>query len=189
MKTFSFRPTLTLKGRKFKGLRGFSGKPFHPPLTDIPITAYLLVAGFDVVSFVGGGSHTWAGELWHIGAWVMAAGLAASVLAALTGYVDARSSSEAGTQARRTINTHAAIMIVVTVLAAIDLALRLVGYHDHQATPLAIMVLSVVTALLVALGATFGGSLVFEYGFNVETAGDHPVWHRSETDVMPGEHD
>ena len=35
---------------------------------------------------------------------------------------------------------------------------------------------------------SFGGALVFEYGFNVETAGDHPVWHRSETDVFPGWH-
>ena len=43
-------------------------------------------------------------------------------------------------------------------------------------------------AVLVSVGATFGGSLVFEYGFNVETAGDHPVWHRSETDVFPGAH-
>ena len=32
----------------------------------------------------------------------------------------------------------------------------------------------------------FGGSLVYDYGFNVETAGDHRVWHRSETDVFPG---
>ena len=39
MRTFSFRPALTLKGRKFKGLRGFAGKPFHPPLTDIPVGA------------------------------------------------------------------------------------------------------------------------------------------------------
>ena len=51
-----------------------------------------------------------------------------------------------------------------------------------------VVVLSVVVALLVSLGATFGGSLVFEYGFNVETAGDHPVWHKSETDVFAGEH-
>jgi hypothetical protein len=29
---------------------------------------------------------------------------------------------------------------------------------------------------------------VFDYGFNVETAGDHPVWHTSETDVFPGDH-
>jgi uncharacterized membrane protein len=50
-------------------------------------------------------------------------------------------------------------------------------------------VLSVVIALLVSVGATFGGSLVYEYGFNVETAGDHPVWHRAETDVFPGQHD
>lgn len=189
MKTFSFRPTLTLKGRKFKGLRGFSGKPFHPPLTDVPITAYLLVAGMDVVSFIGGDSRGWAGDLWRVGAWVMAAGLATSLLAMLTGYADARTSSEAGTQARRTINSHAAIMVAATVLAAVDLALRLTGYHDHAASPVGIMVLSIVVAALVAVGATFGGSLVFEYGFNVETAGDHPVWHRSETDVMPGEHD
>ena len=39
-----------------------------------------------------------------------------------------------------------------------------------------------------ALGAAFGGTLVFDYGFNVETAGDSPVWHASETDVFPGEH-
>jgi hypothetical protein len=38
------------------------------------------------------------------------------------------------------------------------------------------------------LGATNGGSLVFDYGFNVETAGDHPVWHVTETDVLPGRH-
>ena len=28
---------------------------------------------------------------------------------------------------------------------------------------------------------------MFGYGFNVETAGDHPVWHRSEVDVFPGQ--
>ncbi|MEA2477997.1 MAG: hypothetical protein QOC87_2196, partial [Actinomycetota bacterium] len=36
---FSIRPAMKLSGRKFKGLRGFAGKPFHPPLTDIPIAA------------------------------------------------------------------------------------------------------------------------------------------------------
>jgi hypothetical protein len=49
-------------------------------------------------------------------------------------------------------------------------------------------VLSIVVAALVSVGATFGGSLVFEFGFNVETAGDSPVWHVSETDVKPGDH-
>ena len=35
--------------------------------------------------------------------------------------------------------------------------------------------------------SNIGGTLAYDYGFNVETAGDHPVWHRSETDVFPGQ--
>jgi len=65
--------------------------------------------------------------------------------------------------------------------------LRLNGYHAEASTPIGIMILSVVTAALVSWGATYGGTLVFDYGFNVETAGDSPVWHKSEEDVFPGQ--
>jgi uncharacterized membrane protein len=186
MRKFSVRPTLTLRGRTFKGLRGWSGKPLHPPLTDFPIVSYTLAAAFDVVSAVAGKNHSWAREMWHAGTYTFIAGAGVSVLTALTGLWDAWKSSEAGTQARRTINTHATIMVTVTWLAAADIAWRLNDYHTHAVTPVGIMVLSVIIALLVGVGATFGGSLVFEYGFNVETAGDSPVWHKSETDVFPG---
>src|SRR3954470_6115898 len=168
---FSVRPTMTMQGRQFKGLRGWSGKPTHPPLTDFPIAAYVLAAGFDVISTVAGDSHGWARELWHAGTYTFIGGAAVSVFAAITGLWDAWKSSEAGTQARRTINTHATIMVTVTVLVLIDVVWRLSQYHTKLVTPVGIMILSVVAALLVALGATFGGSLVFEYGFNVETAG------------------
>src|SRR3954451_2190559 len=171
MRKFSVRPTLTLKGRKFKGLRGWSGKPLHPPLTDFPIAAYVIAALFDVLSAVGGKDHTWTREMWHAATYTFLAGAAVSVLAALTGLWDARTSSEAGTQARRTINTHATIMVTVTVLALVDIGWRLNDYHTELVTPTGIAVLSVVVALLVSLGATFGGGLVYEYGFNVEKVG------------------
>jgi hypothetical protein len=74
------------------------------------------------------------------------------------------------------------------VLALVDVVWRLNGYHTEAHSPVGIVVLSVVIALLVSLGATFGGAMVYEYGFNVETAGDSPVWHKSETDVFPGRH-
>jgi uncharacterized membrane protein len=189
VRRLTVRPPLTLKGRTFKGLRGWSGKPLHPPLTDFPVAAYVLAAVFDVSSAVGGEDQTWARELWHAGTYIFIAGAAMSVLAALTGLWDAWKSSEAGTQARRTINTHATIMVTVTVLALADIAWRLNDYHTEAATPVGIAVLSVVIGLLVSVGATFGGSLVYDYGFNVETAGDHPVWHRSETDVFPDRYD
>jgi len=43
--------------------------------------------------------------------------------------------SEQGTQARRTINTHATIMITVTVLALADIAWRLNDYHSRPVAP------------------------------------------------------
>lgn len=187
MRRFSVRPTLTLRGRKFKGLRGWSGKPTHPPLTDFPIAAYILAAVFDIIATLGR-HETWAGDFFRAGTFVLVGGAAVSVLAALTGFWDWLRSTEKGTQARRTANTHAWTMITVTVLALVDIALRLNVYHTRTYPSVAILVLSIVVAVLVAVGATFGGTLVFDYGFNVETAGDSPVWHRSESDVLPGEH-
>src|SRR3954451_22927332 len=130
MRRFSFKPSLTLKGRKFKGLRGFAGKPFHPPLPDFPIAAYILAAVFDVVAFAGR-HHSWAPEYFHAGTYVFIGGAAVSVLAALTRLFDAWGSSQAGTHARRTINSHATIMVTVTVRALIDIALRLATYHTR----------------------------------------------------------
>jgi hypothetical protein len=111
-----------MRGRTFKGLRGWSGKPLHPPLTDAPVGAYVL----------------------------------------------------------------AVTMVTVTVLIIIGICLRVFGYWDEQSTPAIALVLTLIAAARTALGGTIGGSLAYDYGFNVETSGDHPVWHRSELDVFPG---
>jgi uncharacterized membrane protein len=129
----------------------------------------------------------WARDFFRAGTYVFIAGAFVSVFAALTGFWDWLRSTEKGTQARRTANTHAWTMVTVTVLALIDIALRLNVYHTRTHPTIAILVLSIVVALLVGIGATFGGTLVFDYGFNVETAGDSPVWHVSEVDVFPGQ--
>lgn len=186
MRHFAFRPSVTLRGRENYGLRGLAGKPFHPPLTDIPVGAYVFAAVFDLVSVIlGDGSET-ARALYLAGTWLMVGGVAVSLLAALTGWADWHRSSEPGNQARRTINAHAIIMLGVTAVAIVDMIARL-ALSGEPATPAWIMVLTIVAAAAVALGATYGGSLVFDYGFNVEVAGDSPVWAPSEVDLLPGE--
>lgn len=188
MRRFSFAPSFMLSGRTFKGLRGYSGKPFHPPLTDVPITAYLFTAAFDVLSLLLHGSHPVVGrQLFVAATWTLLGGAAVSLLAALTGWADWHRSSEPGTQARRTINAHAITMIVVMALVLVELFLRLLVWPDDASAPVLAVVMSAAAALLVAVGASLGGTLVFDYGFNVETAGDHPVWHNSEVDVRPGD--
>jgi uncharacterized membrane protein len=118
---------------------------------------------------------------------VAAAGILCSLFAALTGFWDWLRSTEAGTQARRTANAHALTMITVTVLVLAGIATRILVYPGHHSTPVIPFVLSLVAAALTVLGGTIGGTLAYDYGFNVETAGDSPVWHRSEHDVLPGQ--
>ncbi len=187
MRRFSFRPALTLRGRPFKGPRGWAGKPLHPPLTDIPIGAYLLAVAFDVISFTGGDDQPWARDFYRTASFVLIGGAAVSVLAALTGFWDWLRSTEKGTQARRTANAHAWTMITVTVLVAVGIAVRALAFWDEPSTPALALGLTLAAAALTVIGGTLGGTLAFDYGFNVETAGDHPVWHKSETDVFPGD--
>jgi uncharacterized membrane protein len=187
MRTFSFRPALTLRGRTFKGLRGWAGKPLHPPLTDVPVGAYILAAAFDVISFVGGDDEAWARDFYRAASFALIGGASVSVLTALTGFWDWKQSTEKGTQARRTVNAHALTMITMTMLVIVGIAVRVATYWDEPATPLLALALTLAAAALTFLGGTIGGTLAYDYGFNVETAGDHPVWHPSETDVYPGD--
>jgi uncharacterized membrane protein len=198
-KLYSIRPTLTLKGRKFLGLRGWSGKPTHPPLTDFPIVCYLLAAAFDVVSYVAAqGDHgRVAHDFFVAGTLVMVAGFVASLGTALTGFWDwwkgmARlpNTGPIGrarhTQVWRTANWHMTVMLTVTAIVLVDILLRWSTFNDRMSS-LPIAVLSVVAAGLVTLGAAYGGTLVFEYQFNVEDLKGSTVWDETEVDQLPGD--
>ena len=81
-----------------------------------------------------------------------------------------------------------AVMVVLAAkLVLVGIAVRVGPFWDDAHTPLLVLVISVVAAVLTFVGGTIGGTLVFGYGFNVETAGDSPVWHKSEHDVLPGD--
>jgi uncharacterized membrane protein len=192
-KLYSIRPPLALKGRRFLGLRGFTGHPSHPPLTDFPVVCYVLAAACDVVSFVAGSAPV-QHDFFVTATIVMVAGFAVSLLTALTGFMDwwkgmprDRRSGPIGrakhTQVWRTANWHMTVMLTVTAVIVADLIVRFSRLHEGQ-TPALILVLSVLAAVGVMYGALYGGSLVFEYGFNVEIP-DAP-WRESDVDELPG---
>lgn len=182
---FSIRPSLTIRGRKFKGLRGWAGKPFHPPLTDIPVAAYIFAMVFDIVSAVAGDDSSVGRDFFVSGTHVVIAGAIVALPTALTGFWDWWRSTVPGTQARRTANWHMAVMVVVTLIVLANVVLRLSSWDD-PVVPTSVLVLSILAGVLVSYGSLYGGALVYDYGFNVETSGDHPVWHRSEVDVLHG---
>ena len=199
---FSIRPGLTLKGRQFKGVRGWAGKPTHPPLTDIPVAAYVFAAIFDLVSFVlahgdRASTSTVGHESFVAATYVIVTGGIVSLATALTGFwdwwkgIDRDSAGWLGkakhTQVWRTINWHATLMLTTTGLVIVDVIVRLVQY-DGRVTSIGVLILSLVAALIVATGATYGGSLVYDYQFNVESLEGSTVWDETEKDQFPAEH-
>lgn len=193
---FSIKPSLTLKGREGRGLRGWAGKPLHPPLTDFPIACYVLVAIFDVISYFGGPSNV-ARDFFVSGTYVIIAGAIVSLVTALTGFWDwwkgmdrQPSSGFPGkakhTQVWRTANWHMAVMLTVTGIVIANIIVRLLQYNDGYAN-FSTMILSILVGALVSYGATYGGSLVYDYQFNVESLDGSTAWDETEIDQLPGD--
>ena len=188
---FSIKPSLTFKGRKFKGIRGFSGKPFHPPLTDIPVAAYFLAAVFDVVSFIVSKrdpQSTVARDFFVAGTHVIIAGAIVSVPTIITGWWDWLKSTPNRTQAWRTANWHMAIMLTLSLIVAADIMLRFAYWSTgyEAGTDMTIMILSAIVGVMVTFGAIYGGTMVYEYAFNVEQDVDH-AYTESTEDRYPGQ--
>jgi uncharacterized membrane protein len=199
---YSIKPAVSFRGRRFRGIRGWKGKPAHPPLTDFPIALYVLAAFCDVVSFVaasdaiGDGNASVAHDFFAAGSIAMIAGAVMSLPTALTGFWDwwkglprDRSSGPIGvakhSQVWRTANWHMTVMLTATAIVIIDIVVRLSQSNDDAASA-AVMILSVLIAAAVAFGAAYGGALVYEYGFNVESVEGSTVWDETEEDVLPG---
>lgn len=181
MKKFSFRPAFELRGRKFKGLRGFAGKPFHPPLTDVPVGAYTIGPVLSLVAFVFGNA-SWAEEVWRAAGYAMLVGAVVSVGTVATGLAD-WTNTQKGTQIRRIANAHMMVMVTMSGIVVVALALRFLG-ERNTAPDILVLLLDLVILALVTIGGTIGGSLTYDFGFNVETATDNPVYHVSEHDIV-----
>lgn len=188
-KIFSIKPALTMRGRKFKGIRGLAGKPFHPPLTDIPVACYFLVAVFDLISYVAymrDETSTVAHDFFVTGTHIIIAGAIVSVPTIITGFWDWLKSTPSGSQAWRTANFHMAVMLTMSMVVAADILLRLAGW-DAGYTDTTVLVLSLIVGALVTLGSLYGGSMVYDYAFNVEMKPMEYAYTPSETDVLPGQ--
>jgi len=100
-RAFAIGSALRLRGRRFRWLGGWAGKPLPAPLTDLVIGAYVLGALFDPVSGAGGG-HSSAHDLYVAASYAFKAGALAAVLTVRTGLWDRWTATERGSRARRT---------------------------------------------------------------------------------------
>jgi len=135
------------------------GHPVHPALVHFPIALLLSATIADVAWVTGITSNT------QIAAVMMAAGLTAGLLAMGAGMVDVIKLDES-------IMPHAVRHMSVVSLAWLGYAIALYLRQDSLSGNVAIgtpaVAISIVSALLLALGGWLGGRLVYTFGAGVE---------------------
>src|SRR5262245_11498575 len=126
------------------------GHPLHPALVHFPIALLLSATGADLAWLAGFTQDT------HIGAVMMAAGLAMGLVAMAAGLVDFSRLDQA-------VVPHALRHIGTVGIAWLGYAVALYFRRDSLQGPAAIstasLTLSIISALLLALGGWLGGRL------------------------------
>jgi len=149
------------------------GHPLHPVITDVPITAWLLTAIFDVIWLIV--PTTWAAY----GAFVtVIVGLIGALGAAVTGLVDW--SDTYGAERRVGLN-HALFNVTATILYLVSFLLRLSAGPGNG---IAAAIIGFMGLASVIYAAYLGGDMVFTKGTGV----NHTAWEVAGEDyetVLP----
>jgi nitrite reductase/ring-hydroxylating ferredoxin subunit/uncharacterized membrane protein len=153
------------------------GHPLHPAITDVPITAWMLTALFDIIWLISPAHTTWAAY----GAFVaVIVGLLGALGAIVTGFTDW--SDTYGSERRVGLN-HSIFNVSATLLYLVSFLLRLLaGPGDGIAAAL----LGFVGLVCVLYAAYLGGEMVFTKGTGV----NHTAWEAGGEDyeaVLPFE--
>jgi uncharacterized membrane protein len=142
-------------------IKGWPGKPSHPPLTDASIGAYTV----GVAMLVAGALGLEEEQMAHGALLAIGGGLALAPPTALTGLLDWLG-LEKGTPWRRTATIHLTVMLSATVLFALTFVAQLDGYDDGAIETLA-LVLGLFALATLATGGYIGGTMVYVYGVRV----------------------
>ena len=151
------------------------GHPLHPVITDVPITAWMLTALFDIIWLISPAHNTWA----TYGAFVaVILGLLGALGAIVTGFTDW--SDTYGPERRVGLN-HSMFNVSATILYLISFILRLLaGPGDGVAAA----ILGFVGLVCVLYAGYLGGEMVFTKGTGV----NHTAWEAGSEDyeaVLP----
>ncbi len=142
-------------------IKGFSGKPSHPPLTGASVGAYTVGVAMLIAGAVGLEEEAMAkGALLAI-----SGGLIVAIPTTLTGLLDYFDLPQRS--AARTVGTyHLLLMLLATALFAATWLAQRPGYIDGEVTTLG-LILGIAAFGLLVIGGSLGGVLAYVYGVRV----------------------
>src|SRR3954453_838162 len=150
-------------------IKGWPGKPSHPPLTDASIGAYTVGVAMLVLGALGIEEEQMAhGALLAIGG-----GLALALPTALTGLLDWLDIPK-GTPTRPHAPAPLLTILAAPVLFAVAFVGQLDGY-DHGEIKTLGLIFGLAAEALLAAGGYVGGTIVFVYGHRVLKRPETPL--------------
>ncbi len=149
------------------------GHPLHPAITDVPITAWVLTAMFDVIWLI---THsTWSAYAAFVTIIVGLLGALGAIITGLTDWSDTYGSE------RRVGLNHSLFNAIATLLYLISFILRLAAGPSDS---IAAAIIGFLGLAAVSYAAYLGGEMVFSKGTGV----NHTAWEMGSEDyeaVMP----
>jgi uncharacterized membrane protein len=155
--------------RLIETLKGFPGKPLHPPLTDASIGAYTV----GVAMLLAGALGLQEEQMAHGALLAISFGLILAAPTAITGlldWLDLPRDSPAWSAA----TIHLVVMVSATGLFALTWLLQRPGYNADEVRTAALIVGLIAEGTL-AIGGNIGGANVFVYGVRVLKRPQTPV--------------
>jgi len=136
--------------------------PIHPMLVGIPIGLWVFSLVSDIIY-----AARWGGPVWaDVAYYTMVGGVIGALIAAVPGFIDYLSISDAKTKSTGT--RHLIINLSVVALYIINIIIRSNG-QPNMALPI---ILSVVAIGALLYSGWLGGDLVYEHGMAVELEPD-----------------
>ena len=151
------------------------GHPLHPVITDVPVTAWVITAVFDVIWLISPTTFAWAARGAEV---TVVIGLLGALGAIVTGLTDW--SDTYGTERRIGLD-HALFNAIATTLYLVSFILRLLAGPGDS---IAAAIIGFVGLASVTYAAYLGGDMVFTKGTGV----NHTAWEAAGEDyeaVLP----
>jgi nitrite reductase/ring-hydroxylating ferredoxin subunit/uncharacterized membrane protein len=153
----------------------YLGHPLHPILTDVPITAWIIAAIFDIIWLINPESASWAARGAQGAVLIGFLGALGAVAAGLTDWSDTYGHERSVGLVHGLFNSTATLLYLISLLLRYNVFSGSIDFSLSAAESVPAAIVGFVGLACVLYGAYLGGDLVFAIGTGVNHTAFEPV--------------
>ncbi len=163
--------------RLFKSLLNgaYLGHPLHPVLTDVPITAWIIAAIFDIIWLINPESASWAARGAQAAVLIGFLGALGAVATGLTDWSDTYGHERRVGFLHGLLNSTATLLYLISLLLRYNVFSGTIDFSLSAAESVPAAIVGFVGLAFVLYAAYLGGDLVFAIGTGVNHTAFEPV--------------